>query len=265
MSRNNILLLVSMVALSAIGLSCSMTGTPPESWDLVWEDTFSGEGIPDPEKWVFAPRKSPDWAKYCTESEETVAVSEGKLHLRGIKNSSAEDTAAYQTGCISTKEKFSFTYGKIEVRAKLSKGKGSWPAIWMMPARPTYGGWPQSGEIDIMEHLNLDQKVYQTVHSTYIDVQDNRENPPHHTTVPVQPDEFNTYGLEWYPDRLEFYVNGQKRLTYPRVEGGGHEQWPFDQPFYLILDQALGGSWVGEIDDRDLPVEMTVDRVRVYK
>lgn len=234
-------------------------------WKLIWEDQFAEQGLPDTKKWGFAPRNSPDWAKYCTKSIRTTFVNNGKLHLRGIKNTSDEDTVAYQTGCISTRGKFAFKYGKVEVKAKLSEGKGSWPAIWMMPSEGKYGGWPRSGEIDIMEHLNSDQKVYQTIHSSYVDLQNRKEDPPYSTTAPINPGEYNVYGLEWYPDRLEFFVNGQKTFTYPKIDGADFKQWPFDQAFYLILDQALGGSWVGKIDDNDLPIEMTVDWVRIYQ
>ena len=160
---------------------------------------------------------------------------------------------------------FSFQYGKIEVKAKVDQGQGSWPAIWLMPENPQYGGWPYSGEIDIMEYLNFDNHVHQTVHSEYVDVLNKRDNPQYTTTAPINPNEYNIFGLEWYPDKLVFSVNGQKTLTYPKIEGATESQWPFDQPFYIILDQALGGSWVGEIHDEDLPVSMKTDWVKVYQ
>lgn len=175
------------------------------------------------------------------------------------------ETVKYNTGCIRTTDKFSFKYGKIEVRAKLDKGKGSWPAIWMMPQDPKYGGWPNSGEIDIMEQLNYDSIAYQTVHSNYIDVLGKKEDPKYFKTVPYRVNEYNIYGVEWYADRLEFFLNGKKTFTYPKIENADSSQWPFDQEFFIILDQALGGSWVGNIEDEDLPVEMLIDWVRVYQ
>ena len=234
-------------------------------WQMIWQDEFNYQGIPDKEKWAFSPRKSADWACYCTDSEANTFVQDGKLHLKAMLNTNASDSAKYATSCIRTKDKFSFKYGKIEVKAKLGKGKGSWPAIWMMPQDPQYGSWPHSGEIDIMEHLNYDSIVYQTIHSNYVDVQKKKEKPVYYATVPFTEDEYNIYGLEWYPDRLEFYLNGEKTFTYPKVEGADSKQWPFDQEFFIILDQALGGSWVGSIKDEDLPVEMLVDWVRVYQ
>ena len=243
----------------------SFAQEPSEKWELIWQEEFNYEGEPDPEKWSFAPRQSSDWACYCADNDSTRYVKNGNLHLRGIINTRPGDSAKYNTGCIRTTDKFSFKYGKIEVRAKLDQGKGSWPAIWMMPQDPKYGGWPHSGEIDIMEQLNSDSIVYQTLHSNYIDVQQKKEDPLYYTTAPYKVDEFNVYGVEWYPDRLEFFVNGRKTFTYPRIINADSKQWPFDQEFFIILDQALGGSWVGSIKDEDLPMEMLVDWVRVYQ
>lgn len=239
--------------------------TTEREWKLIWEDQFESEGQPDVDKWSFAGRRSSDWACYCTDSEETAFVKEGKLFLRSGQNTQAGDSVKYQTGCLHTKDHFSFLYGKVEVRAKLSQGKGSWPAIWMMPRDARYGGWPASGEIDIMEHLNYDSIFYQTIHSTYVDQMDRKDNPPYFHMAEFLVNEFNTFGLEWHPDRLDFFLNGRKTFSYPKVEAEGKAQWPFDQPFYLILNQALGGNWVGEIHDEDLPVEMQVDWVKVYQ
>lgn len=234
-------------------------------WDLIWSDEFQADGKPDDTNWRFSGRKTPDWACYCADNDSTGFVEDGKLHLRALVNTSKADIARYQTGCIDTKGRFSFRYGKIEVRAKLSKGKGSWPAIWLMPESPKYGGWPNSGEIDIMEHLNYDSHIYQTIHSTYVDQMDKKENPQYFETPGFKEDDFNIFSLEWYADRLDFFVNGEKTFSYPKLEDAGPEQWPFNQEFYIILDQALGGAWVGEIHEEDLPVEMVVDWVRVYR
>lgn len=235
------------------------------NWSLVWNDEFETEGVPDPSKWVFSGRRSPNWACYCTDSPENAFVSGGKLFLRGIPSPNPEDTARFNTGCIQTSGKFSFLYGKLEVRARIAKGQGSWPAIWMMPALSVYGGWPRSGEIDVMEHLNFDTIFYQTVHSDYIDNQKQRNNPVYFATAPFKTGEFNTFGLEWYPGRLDFFINGTKTFSYPKVEGAGSNQWPFDQEFYIILNQALGGSWPGPVNPGHLPVQMEVDWVRVYQ
>lgn len=256
--------LLFLLLIGVVFYSCKTLQTDPE-WELIWHDEFDQDGDPDPSNWAFSGRGKPDWNRYCADNPQTRFVKDGKLHLRGIVNTDDSDPAPYQTGCIQTKSNFSFKYGKVEVKAKLSKGKGSWPAIWMMPQDAVYGGWPHSGEIDIMEHLNYDSIIYQTLHSNYIDVMGEKENPVYFHTPSFKEDEFNVFGLEWYPDRLDFFVNGQKTFSYPKIEGADSKQWPFDQEFYIILDQALGGNWVGEIIDEDLPVEMVVDWVRVYQ
>ncbi|PTN06292.1 glycoside hydrolase family 16 protein [Mangrovibacterium marinum] len=234
-------------------------------WKLVWSDEFQGDGQPDENWWSFSGRKSADWACYCSDDLQNAELINGMLHLRGTPNTNTADTIPYRTGCISTKGKFSFRYGKVEVRARLGKGQGSWPAIWLMPEKSVYGSWPRSGEIDIVEQLNFDTIVYQTVHTEYVDVLKQKDNPKYFSTASFKPEEFNVFSLEWYPDRLDFFVNGSQTFSYPKVDGLGVAQWPFDQQFYIILDQALGGSWAGPVNSDHLPVEMQVDWVRVYQ
>ncbi|MGQ7868646.1 glycoside hydrolase family 16 protein [Sunxiuqinia sp. sy24] len=257
----NKIVLLFMVTL--VTMACSQN--KDQKWELIWSDDFSVDGVPDQSKWSFSGRRSPDWACYCTDQPENAEVIDGVLHLRGIVAGNDADTLAYQTGCIQTKGNFSFQYGKLEVRAKLDQGQGSWPAIWLMPEKSVYGGWPKSGEIDVMEQLNFDTIFYQTIHSDYVDIQQQKNKPKHHATTSYKIGEFNIFGLEWYPDRLDFLINGVKTFTYPKVEGIGSSQWPFDQEFYLILNQALGGNWPGPVNREDLPVEMQVDWVKVYQ
>ncbi|MHA7109132.1 glycoside hydrolase family 16 protein [Sunxiuqinia elliptica] len=245
--------------------SCSKSEADNKDWQMIWNDEFETDGAPDATKWTFSGRRSPDWACYCTDQLENAEVFNGVLLLRGTVNENPGDTARFQTGCIQTKGKFDFKYGKLEVRAKLSKGQGSWPAIWMMPAEGVYGGWPKSGEIDVMEHLNFDPYFYQTIHSSHVDELKQKDNPIYFAKASFKEGEFNVFGLEWYPDRLDFLINGKKTFTYPKVEGQDAVQWPFDQNFYIILNQALGGNWPGPVNAEDLPVEMQVDWVRVYQ
>lgn len=245
---------------------CQSIAAQDKKWKLVWQDEFNVAGKPDSRKWSAAPRARPDWACNCYDDTSTAVVRGGRLIVKGIKAKEGTDTTKYQTGCIQTKGKFSFLYGKLEVRAKLSQGQGSWPAIWLMPERSTYGGWPKSGEIDVMEHLNFDSIVYQTLHSNYITNLKQRTNPVHSDTVAFKVGDFNVYGMEWYTDRIDFFVNGNKTFTYPKIEGDSTQlQWPFDQPFYIILNQALGGNWPGPVSEVHLPQQMEVDYVRVYQ
>ena len=154
---------------------------------------------------------------------------------------------------------------RIEIHAKLECAQGSWPAMWMLAENNKYGAYPRNGEIDIMEHLNFDSIIYQTTHSYYTLELKQKDNPPHHGTVKLDIDKFNTYGLEWFSDKLVFTLNGKETFRYPKVEGVDPSQWPYDQTFYILIDQQLGGGWVGEIKAEDLPVQMIVDWVKVYQ
>lgn len=236
-----------------------------KGWKLIWQDNFLKDGIPNPNNWSFTGRGRSAWKCDCFDSTTIAIVKHGELFLSGIVADDTSDTAAYHTGCISTKGKFFFKYGKLIVRAKLPQAQGSWPAIWLLPETNAHGGWPQGGEIDVMEHLNFDSIVYQTIHSYYIDKLGHQNDPKHYTTAPFKPGKFNTFGMEWYPDRIDLFVNGKKIFSYPKIANDTTgTQWPFDQPFYILLDQALGG-WPGKIDSKDLPATMEVDWVRVYK
>lgn len=233
-------------------------------WKLVWADEFNGSRI-NSRHWTKIERGKPDWKSKMSDDPSLYAVKNGKLILRGKVNTNRKkDPLPFITGGISTEGKFSFRYGKIEIRAKLDSAKGAWPALWLLPEGKKRV-WPDDGEIDIMEHLNFDDFVYQTVHTRYTYTL-KRRDPRNTATGKIKKKGYNVYGLEWYPDRLVFFVNGKETFTYPRVpaeEKNG--QWPFDKPFYILVDMQLGGSWVGNVDMEQLPVEMHVDWVRVYR
>ncbi len=236
-----------------------------QNWELVFSDDFEEVGEPNKTKWTYCKRRSSDWNKYMKNSEENVFVKDGKLFLRAIKNNDmSSDNVPYFTGGIESRNKFSFKYGKIEVRAKLTKGQGSWPAIWLMPQDGT-GGWPKCGEIDIMEHLNKDNFCYQTIHSHYHNTL-KKKIPKKHSTAKINPEEFTTFGLCWYSDRLEWYINGKRTFTYHNINAVPELlQYPFKKEFYIILNQAAGGSWGGAVTDAELPFQMEIDWVKVYK
>lgn len=236
-----------------------------KDWEIIWQDNFNGE-IMDTTKWTKIPPNNADWGKHMTSDERCYKISEGKLFLKGIINpDTVSDPRPFLTGGIYSKGKFAFQYGKVEIRAKLECAQGAWPAIWMLAEQKKYGSYPLNGEIDIMEHLNYDNIIYQTTHSYYTLRLKQTENPPHHGTAKVDVTQFNTYGLAWYPDRLVFSLNDKETFTYPRVQGVDKTQWPYDQPFFLLIDQQLKGAWVGDVNPDDLPVQMIVDYVKVYQ
>ena len=250
--------------------SCAVTtgssSVPVEkNWQLVWEESFDADKL-DTTRWSKVKRNQVDWGNHMTDDDRCFRLENGKLYLRGINNDYLpDDTSRYLTGGLNTKGKFAFQYGKIEIKARLESATGAWPAIWMLADQKKYGEYPRNGEIDIMEHLNYDNYVYQTIHTYYTLVLGNDNNPQRYTTAAIDPEIFNVYGLEWYPEKIVFTLNGNETLTYPKVEGVDPSQWPFDQPFYLILSMQLGGSWVGVVDPDELPVQMIIDWVKVYK
>lgn len=246
-----------------IYLQKEKTGNP--NWKLVWEDDFNGAVI-DSSKWSKIPKGTADWNKYMSSDPSCYAQSDGKLYLKGIKNADTlADSRPFLTGGLYTRGKFAFQYGKIEIHAKLECAAGAWPAMWMLAEKNKYGKYPNNGEIDIMEHLNRDSIIYQTTHSHYTLNLKQKDNPPHGGTAKININNYNTFGLEWYPDRLVFTLNGVETFRYPRVTGVDASQWPYDQPFYVMIDQQLGGSWVGKVNQDQLPVQMIVDWVKVYQ
>jgi beta-glucanase (GH16 family) len=154
----------------------------------------------------------------------------------------------------------------VEVRAKLPGGRGTWPAIWMLPTDNAYGNWPKSGELDIMEHVGFDPgRVHFTVHTeTYNHMNGNQQGANRVLNDPLN--EFFVYTMEWYEDHADFFANSDKIFTFVN-EGTGYKEWPFDKRFHLLLNIAVGGSWGGQqgIDTTIFPVSMTVDYVRVYQ
>ncbi len=236
-----------------------------KKWKVIWQDDFNGPEL-DTTKWTKIPPNNADWGNFMTSNPQCYNLKGGNLYLKGIVNpDTTKDPRPYLTGGIYTKGKFAFQYGKIEIRVKLENARGAWPAMWMLAEKKKYGKYPRNGEIDIMEHLNFDNIIYQTTHSYYTLDLGHKNNPPHHGTTKINTHKFNTFGLVWYPDKLVFSLNGVDTFTYPRIEEVDPSQWPYDQPFYILIDQQLGGSWVGKIKDKDLPVNMIVDWVKVYQ
>ncbi len=234
-----------------------------DEWVLAWTEDFNGENGFDTAVWSKIPRGTADWNNYMSDCDSCYAVRDGNLVLRGIANHAVpNDTAPYLTGGVYTKGKKVFQGGRIEIRAKLQGAQGAWPAIWMLPDE---GTWPDGGEIDIMERLNSDTIAYQTIHTYYTHTLGLDKEPPHGGINAIHPDDYNVYSVDIYPDSLVFAINHQHTFTYPRIETDKEGQFPFYRPNYLMMDMQLGGSWVGEVNAGDLPVEMWIDWVKYYQ
>ena len=237
---------------------------PAPQTKVIFEDDFEQEGsIPDPEKWVLCTAGNSPWDKYMSGSYDQAYVEDGKLVLKAERID-----GQYKAGGIQSMNKAWFKHARIEVKARFTKtAQGSWPAIWLMPQHPIYQGWPDCGEVDIMEYLNHDEIVYQTVHSNY--TYDLKITDPSNTVSPTfNIGAFNTYGVDLTEEYVIFHVNGVETLRYPNLHLENEAemmQWPFDADFYLILNVALGGegTWPGVITDSELPACMEVDWVRV--
>ncbi|MCM4167828.1 Keratan-sulfate endo-1,4-beta-galactosidase [Arenibacter antarcticus] len=261
----NAILLCGLFLLIGCGGSKNVS-LEASGWNLIWEENFDKDNFLDPAKWNVIERNTADWGNYMSPNEDCIHIKDGKLYLRGIINpDQSKDTVPYLTGGVSTKGKFAYQYGKIEIKAKLESAQGAWPALWMLADQPKYGAYPRNGEIDLMERLSFEKQIYQTIHSYYTLELKQDSIPPRFTTVAVDPEKYNVYGMEWFPDKLVFTLNGKETFTYPKLEDVDPSQWPFDQPFYFMLDMQLGGSWVGEVAPKDLPVQMIIDWVKVYQ
>lgn len=252
--------LIGLISLFCLLAAC--TPSQPE-WRLVWEENFDQTAGFDPAVWSKIPRGKSDWNNYMSDFDSLYVMRDGNLVLRGIQNlTQPQDTAPFLTGGVYTKGKKGFMDGRLEIKAKLNGATGAWPAFWLLPQE---GQWPMGGEIDIMERLNYDTIAYQTVHSHYTYDLGFKTTPPQGSTGPIHPEAYNVYAVEMYADSLCFFINDQHTFTYPRIETDQEGQFPFHQPFYLLLDMQLGGSWVGAVDPTELPVEMSIDWVRFYQ
>lgn len=235
---------------------------------LVWSDEFNYTGVPDTTKWNYDVGGH-GWGnnelQYYTRNTRNVRVENGNLVIEARKDSF--QTNAFTSARLITKGKGDWLYGRIEARAKLPQGRGTWPAIWMLSTDWKYGDWPASGEIDIMEHVGYDPEViHGTIHTeAYNHVKQTQKEGI--TTVPGAQSDFHIYAVEWRKDKMDFYVDEKLYHTVTRDPKDDYKGWPFDQRFHLLLNVAVGGNWGGSkgVDESIWPQQMLVDYVRIYK
>lgn len=257
-------LLLTGFALSA----CIFAGAQqqPKKWKLTWQENFKGKKL-DTSRWNYEVN---DWGggnnelQYYTARDSNLYLKGGLLHIRGIK----EDylTKHYTSARITTKGKADFTFGKMEIRAKIPTGRGMWPAIWMLPTDEKFGGWPTSGEIDIMETKGqYPDTLYGTMHfgnkwpgNRYKGGVTQHEGPGGYG------DGFHTYGIEWQKDSIAWFVDGRKYFETNISDVAGYT-YPFNERFHFILNLAIGGGFVGDPDETIQSREFLVDYVKVWK
>jgi beta-glucanase (GH16 family) len=286
-------------------LSPPAFATPPveQGWAMVWSDEFDGSKI-DRSKWGFDINcwgGGNEEHQCYTKSARNAAVEDGKLvitarkervtgpalpeHMRrSASNPEAQVVRGMSSARLNTRGKASWLYGKFEIRAKLPQGQGTWPAIWMLPEKERYGAWAASGEIDIIEAVNLgvpcakcpggrENTILGTLHfgGKWPKNQQKGEEVPF---PEVLDDKFHTYAIEWAPDRIIWTVDGRPFAQRQRSEwsttGSTNPGAPFDQPFHLILNLAIGGKLaenrgVGGVRLDGYPKRMEIDWVRVWQ
>lgn len=254
--------LAALLAVSSV--FSGLAAPPPDKWELAFTENFDGNRL-NGKLWkrlhTEPGAKVSDWRKNISSRNDLVEVKGGALRLHGKKNDDlASDPRAVLAGGVTTQGAFAMKYGKVEARIRFKAAKGAWPAFWMMPQNPL-GTWPACGEIDILERLNYDPFVYHTVHSTWT-----RQGgaPASSVKGEIKPDAWNVFALEWTPEKIVWKVNGKVTHTY-RKAGDDRARWPWDYPFYLLLDMQLGGNWVGAVDESTLPAEMAIDWIKFYR
>lgn len=248
----------------------TVDSTSIEGWNLVWNDEFDYEGSADPEKWDYD-----IWARGRVNNEEqnytadsiNSRVTNGKLTIEAHYYPTLPEEVQYTSARLVTRGKGDWKYGRIDVKAKLPKGRGTWPAIWMLPTDWVYGGWPASGEIDIMEHVGYDEnRVHGTVHTdAYNHTKGTQKGGS--INIPTATSQYHIYSIEWNAEKIRFFVDGENYYTFFNSSDGDDKEWPFDQRFHVILNLAIGGNWGGAqgIDTSIFPVQFHIDYVRVYK
>jgi beta-glucanase (GH16 family) len=255
-----------------------------DEYKLVWSDEFDKPGMPDPAKWDYEEGfvRNRELQYYTRTRRENCRVENGCLVLEARKErfknpafrgaagkqdwKRTREYAEFTSASLITRGKAAWTYGKIEVKAKIPTGRGMWPAIWTLGTNIREVGWPACGEIDILENVGFNPHViHANIHTRkYNHVKRTGKGSKIRFERPYE--DFHRYGIEWTPERIDFYFDDRMYFTY-KNEKTGDDVWPYDKDQYLILNIAVGGSWGGQkgIDPSVFPQRMLIDYVRVYQ
>ena len=247
------------------------TNDEAENWNLVWQDEFDGESL-DLEKWKYETGQNgwgnDEWQNYT--AGENLEVSNGTLKIIAKKVGDGQKAGDYTSTRVNSKQ--SFTYGRMEIRAKLPehKGNGLWPAIWMLGENLGTAGWPKCGEIDILEYVSYEPNtIHCAIHSKTNNHGDNTAVTSGAVPLESAEEEFHVYGIDWTETQIRFFSDDPSniKLAFDRPKDFTNDNWPFDKPQYFLLNIAVGGTWGGSkgVDDSIFPATMEVDYVRVYQ
>ena len=273
MKRSGLITIAVAIAAIAV-LSCKDKSSPtsdqptaptdtipvPAGWTLVWNDEFSGPRI-DSTKWSHEVNDNGggnNELQYYTARSENSFIRDGALVIQARKE--AYLTRQYTSARMVSRLKGDWRYGRFEINAQVPYGKGMWPAIWMMPTDSEYGGWPASGEIDIMEILGHEPwKTYGTIHFGSSPASHQQAGGNYSLAAGTFAGGFHVFAIEWDSTQIRWYVDGTKFFQTTIAQ-------PFDKRFFMILNVAVGGNWPGNPDEfTSFPQEMLVDYVRVYR
>jgi beta-glucanase (GH16 family) len=270
-----------MLTLAAALLAGESAGAETK-WRIAWSDEFDADGGPDSARWTnevgFIRNRERQY--YTTDRSENARVEGGRLiiearkekfpnarHAPGSTHWQHAKYAEITSASVTTRGRAEWRRGRFEVRAKLPRGRGVWPAIWMLGMDRDRFGWPRCGEIDIMEYVGFEPNViHANIHTgRYNHLRGTGKGSRVRVEAPF--DDWHVYALEWHSDRLDFFVDDKKYFTYPKETDAKEDVWPFDQPCYLILNLAIGGTWGGQhgIDDAIFPQRFEIDYVRIYQ
>ena len=234
-------------------------------WTLVWSDEFNGSGLADSSKWTyeFGYVRNKELQYYTVGDSKNARQEGGNLVIECRKDEGGKITSA----SLITLGKASWKYGRIEVKARIPYGQGSWPAIWMMGTDRPKVGWPKCGEIDIMENVGFDpNKIYGTVHWPD-EAAAGKHGSKGGLVTSLSPwSDFHVYALEWSAQKLDFYYDDNKYFTF-KNDGSLSNGFKFDKECYLLINFAFGGAWGGQrgVNEDALPLKYLIDYVRFYQ